>query len=413
MLSIITSGLNAAQKDLSVTANNLANAGTTGFKRSEATFLDVYSSDPSSNPRTQVGSGTALGEISRSNSQGQLKTTDNVTDLAISGRGFFTLAREDGSVIYTRAGNFTINSSGNIVDSEENKLQCFAVSATGEHASDLSSPTIVAEKSPGAAIVTLGANAGPQTMATLKIGGAVVDTRLVTEAELSVGYATFSSPLLTSAVAQKVTGSFDVTNLSIPVGSNNAGRTLLIRSEDTIIKRVLLKVTDTSPLSVDLPSMGSADVAKLSADFMDNGQSVVAAGQVSARYGDPRDSSSQYQGIFVQSLAIDIKGLINANYSDGSKTTIGAIALASFPYEAGLRPIGNTNFVESVDSGTPVITEAGAPAAGDIRSGALEQSNVDMTAELMQMLKAQQVYNGNARMMQTSVEMVSRITDKI
>ena len=148
MLSIITSGLNAAQKDLSVTANNLANAGTTGFKRSEATFLDVYSSDPSSNPRTQVGAGTALGEISRSNSQGQLKTTDNVTDLAISGRGFFTLAREDGSVIYTRAGNFTINSSGNIVDSEENKLQCFAVSATGEHASDLSSPTIVAEKSP-------------------------------------------------------------------------------------------------------------------------------------------------------------------------------------------------------------------------------------------------------------------------
>jgi flagellar hook protein FlgE len=413
MLSIITSGLNAAQKDLSVTANNLANSGTTGFKRSEATFLDVYSADPAADPRTQVGSGTALGEISRSNSQGQLKTTDNVTDLAISGRGFFTLARDDGSVIYTRAGNFTINSSGNIVDSEENKLQCFAVSPTGEHASDLSSPTIVAEKSPGTAIVTLGANAGSQTMATLKIGGTVVDTRQVTDAELAVGYATFTSPLLTSAVAQKVTGSFDVTNLSIPVGSNNAGRTLLIRSEDTIIKRVLLKVTDASPLSVDLPSMGPTDVAKLSADFMDNGQSVVAPGQMTAVYGDPRDSSSQYQGVFVQSLAIDIKGLINANYSDGSKTTIGAIALASFPYEAGLRPIGNTNFVESVDSGAPVITEAGAPAAGDIRSGALEQSNVDMTAELMQMLKAQQVYNGNARMMQTAVEMVSRITDKI
>jgi len=123
-------------------------------------------------------------------------------------------------------------------------------------------------------------------------------------------------------------------------------------------------------------------------------------------------ASSQYLGIFVQSLSIDTKGLINANYSDGGKTTIGAIALASFPYEAGLRPIGNTNFVESVDSGPAVITEAGAPAAGDIRSGALEQSNVDMTAELMQMLKAQQVYNGNARMMQTSVEMVSRIIDK-
>jgi flagellar hook protein FlgE len=59
------------------------------------------------------------------------------------------------------------------------------------------------------------------------------------------------------------------------------------------------------------------------------------------------------------------------------------------------------------------MTEAGAPAAGDIRSGMLEESNVDMTAELMEMLRAQQVYNGNARMMQTSVEMISRITDKI
>ena len=412
MLSIVMSGLNAAQKDLSVTANNLANAGTTGFKRSDATFLDVYSSDPSSNPRTQIGSGTALGEISRSNMQGQLKTTDNVTDLAISGRGFFTLARDDGSIIFTRAGNFTINSTGNIVDSEENKLQCFAVAPTGEHAAELSSPLIVLEKSPGSANVTLGANVGPQTMVTLKVGDAVVDSHLVSSAELTAGYATFTSPLLSSAVAQKVTGSFDVTNLSIPIGANDAGRTLLIRSDGAIVKRVLLKVTDASPLSVDLPSMKPEDAAKLSADFLDNGESVVGVGQMQTRLNDPRGASSQYLGIFVQSLAIDTKGLINANYSDGSKTTIGAIALASFPYEAGLRPIGNTNFVESVDSGPAVITEAGAPAAGDIRSGALEQSNVDMTAELMQMLKAQQVYNGNARMMQTSVEMVSRIIDK-
>ena len=131
MLSIVTSSLNAAQKDLSVTANNLANAGTTGFKRSEANFLDLYSNDPTADPRTLIGGGTQLGEIDRSTAQGPMKTTGNVTDLAISGRGFFTLARDDGSLIYTRAGNFTVDVNGLIVDSANNQLQGFTLGENG------------------------------------------------------------------------------------------------------------------------------------------------------------------------------------------------------------------------------------------------------------------------------------------
>lgn len=129
--------------------------------------------------------------------------------------------------------------------------------------------------------------------------------------------------------------------------------------------------------------------------------------------GSGQEITGEYQKVFVQGLEIGTKGLINANFSDGSKTAIGSLAIATFAYEPGLRPIGDTNFAQSVESGDPIMTEAGAPAAGDIRSGMLEESNVDMTAELMQMLKAQQVYNGNARMMQTSVEMISRIVDHI
>jgi len=124
-------------------------------------------------------------------------------------------------------------------------------------------------------------------------------------------------------------------------------------------------------------------------------------------------ATSEFRGIFVQSISVSSKGMIQENYSDGSKRFVGAIALATFPNEAGLKPIGNTDFVSCEASGEPTLTQAGAPYAGDIHSGTLEQANVDITQELMGMLKAQQIYNGNARMMQTAIEVTQRITDKI
>ena len=348
MLSIVTSGLNAAQKDLSITANNLANAGTTGFKRSEATFIDLYSNDPTADPRTLIGGGVAMGEIDRSTSQGPMKTTGNVTDLAISGRGFFTLTRSDDSVIYTRAGNFTVQADGSIVDSQDNKLQVFSLDANNKPLvqEDTTDVIVPAEKSPGLAKFSLlDANGVVRTdipvgaNVTFKLGGAAVGNPYsITSADRLVGFVTLTSNQFNSAVADQISASFD---------------------------------------------SGAADV------------------------------KGEFQKVFVQGLSIDTKGLISANFSDGTNKAIGSLAIATFAYEPGLRPVGDTNFVQSVESGDPVMTEAGAPAAGDIRSGMLEESNVDMTAELMQMLKAQQVYNGNARMMQTSVEMISRIVDKI
>ena len=355
MLSIITSGLNAAQKDLSVTANNLANAGTTGFKRSEASFLDLYSTDPSSNPRTQIGGGTTLGDITRSTGQGPLKTTGNVTDLAITGRGFFTLARDDGSLMYTRSGNFIVNTSGVIVDSQSNPLQCFKVDASGNPAIDqaLTSVTVPTEKSPGQARVSLSNN----TNITVGSGVSLFDTTTntnvgsttVSASDLAAGYVTITSSSLNSGLFDKAAGS------------------------------------DNRVVSYYQPTGLASQLGAV----------------------------PQYQSNFTQGLSIDTKGTISANFSDGTSSPIGGIAIANFPYEPGLRAIGDTNFAQSVDSGQPAMTGAGAPAAGEIRSGMLEESNVDMTAELMQMLKAQQVYNGNARMMQTSVDLVSRITDKI
>jgi flagellar hook-basal body protein len=115
--------------------------------------------------------------------------------------------------------------------------------------------------------------------------------------------------------------------------------------------------------------------------------------------------------VLMQGVSIDPKGQLAATYSNGATYTMGFLELANFANDGGLKDIGGNRFVQTGASGQPVITAAGAPKAGNIMSGALEQANVDITSELMDMIRAQQVYNGNARVLQTTVDTVTKITD--
>ena len=275
MLSVIMSGLKVAQKDLAVTANNLANSGTIGFKRSDANFVDVFASDPSSDPKTQVGSGAIADIVQRSMTQGAMTTTDRVTDLAIAGRGCFVLSAPleeggdpaDAGKMYTRAGNFGINASGAVVDGVGNQLMVFE--------------------------------------------------------------------------------------------SDDAG-----------------VINQESLVGASIPSRNEA-------------------------------------GALLQGISISSKGVVEARYADDSVLNVGVVALASFPNDGALKAIGGSKFIASGESGAAVYTPPGAPSAGDLLSATLEEANVDITQELMGMLRAQQIYNGNARMLQAAMEVASRITDKL
>lgn len=283
MLPIIMSGLNVAQKDLAVTANNLANANTAGFKRSNANFVDVFANDPSANPKTAIGAGAITDLVARDTSQGSMMATGRVTDLAIAGQGYFVLNAADAnagspSYVFTRAGSFNLDANGYLVNSAGAKVQV--------------------------------------------LGGPASDTMP-----------------------------------ELPAASGDAA--------------------SMSDAKIDFTKGGAADGPKL------------------------------------QGLTINSKGLITATYSDNSVSYIGYVGVANFPNAAGLKPIGSSNFIATGDSGVASFSSGGAPNAGDIMSATLEQSNVDITQELMKMLRAQQLYNGNARMLQTAVEISSRLTDKI
>ena len=290
MLSVTMAGLNAAQKEMNVTSNNLANASTVGFKRSYANFGDVFSSDPAANPKTAVGAGVLTSSISRDMSAGALKTTGRATDMAMDGRGFFITSNPDstdGAYTYSRAGNFGLDSDGFVVD-------------------------------PG-------------------------------------GYAVMAYP--TSLGADNTNTEYSsLTALQIPA-TYSAGETI--------------------------PDAENLNTTELTSD------------------------------VVLQGISISSKGEVQATYSDNNTYTMGFVAVANFANEGGLKPIGGNRYSSTGISGNPVTTVAGSPDAGNIMSGALEQANVDITNELMDMIRAQQVYNGNARMLQTTVETVSRITDKL
>lgn len=125
------SALNAAQQDINVTGNNIANSSTTGFKSSRANFGDVYAASVLGGGGSQQGSGVSLQQISQSFAQGNVKFTNNTLDMAINGEGFFVLRGESG-VSYTRAGNFGTDKDGHIVKSDGSRLQGFQASASGE-----------------------------------------------------------------------------------------------------------------------------------------------------------------------------------------------------------------------------------------------------------------------------------------
>jgi flagellar hook protein FlgE len=144
----------------------------------------------------------------------------------------------------------------------------------------------------------------------------------------------------------------------------------------------------------------------------------VAANAVSAQITSTGTTSKPASGVslatpILQSISIENDGRIGITYSDDTTVTAGYVAIANFPSESGLDPVGDTNFAVTLDSGAPIITRAGPPAAGRVLSSTLEQANVDMTQELTNMIRAQQVYNANARMLQTQADTISRITDKL
>ncbi len=391
--STALSGIQAASSDLGIIGNNVANSSTTGFKSSRAEFADVYAAGLVGGSDATIGSGVRLQNAAQQFSQGNISFTDNALDLAINGTGFFVLD-DNGSNIYTRAGNFSINADGAVVNNDGNSLMARLADSNGAITGGIAPMTLST------------ANVSPNPTALIE-SVVNLDSREVT---------TDSSWLLTSGVPDPA-GYNSSTSTSIydSLGNDHTA-TLYFSKLDpatnpnewnvrTVIDGTLLDTTSitfnddgtyNTPPSINITWNPGGGAAANQAFTVDLAQST--------QFGSNFAVNSLSQDGFTtgQLLGVDIdsEGIIFSRYSNGQSQPQGQIVMANFENSQGLQPLGSTTWAETFSSGSPVVGNPGTGGLGLIQSNALEDSNVDLTAELVKMIVAQRNFQANAQTIQ-------------
>ncbi|WP_243039277.1 flagellar hook protein FlgE [Dyella sedimenti] len=401
-LNTALSGINAAQSDLNVIANNIANANTTGFKGSRAEFADIYAVTGLNLNSTAVGSGVRLQDVAQQFSQGDIQTTDNSLDLAISGNGFFVVNNGSG-VTYTRAGDFQKDPSGYITTPDGSRLQIYPPNGAGGF--DTSTLTDFSW-------VTAQSNATATSQITMTSN---------LPANASVPANAFSTSDSTSYnAAAPVTvydsqgGSHQATIYYVKTGTNTWDANLYVDGQNAGTQAMTFDSTGqlTTPTNGTLAfntvnlSNGAAPLT-LSLNVTDTTQ-------YGTDYSAGTISQNGFEAGTLSNIDIDSKGVVTAYYSNNQNTQIGQVAIANFANVQGLRQIGDASWAASTDSGVAVMGTASVGQFGSIQSGALESSNTaDTTSQLVDMIQAQRDYQANAQVLSTDNTLASALFNAV
>jgi flagellar hook protein FlgE len=400
--SIALSGLTASSSNLDVTANNIANADTVGFKESRAEFADVYASGAVNLNTSVTGEGVRLASTSQQFTQGNISTSSSNLDLAISGDGFFTLKDANG-IVYSRNGQFAEDSNGNVVSSTGQALQVYPPLVNGGFntgaLSDLNLQT--AQSAPlqtttGTVILNLPAGATPPTVAPFDPTNSLTYNQSTsTTVYDSLGNA-YPATMFFSAVAANPasvppipanTWAVNMTVNGTPVGGAQ-DLTFSSAGAQTVPVGGALTFAGFTP-----PDGGTA----MSMSFNFNQTT-----QYGGAFGVTSITQNGYATGQLSTVAIDGAGIVSAVYTNGRSTQLGQLAMANFPNPQGLKQLGDTNWSETFTSGNVVQGTAASAGFGSIQSGALESSNVDLTTELVNMITAQRSFDANAQVITTA-----------
>ena len=411
------SGLRAANTDLEVTGNNIANASTTGFKRSRAEFGDVYANSLVSGSNT-TGSGVLVNSISQQFDQGNISFTDNSLDLAINGTGFFVVAESSGATAYTRAGYFGIDDEGYISNNSGSTLQGFLPTGTGTGVGG--TPTDLRVQSgdlaPSATsavdlLFNLDARGDAPSISPFNPNDA--DTfNSSTSLTLfdSRGQAQVLSTFYEKTAAENVWNmhayiSDDAGNLQNVISPAGGAGGVNPFFELTFGTDGLLTGTNPAALTIDNWNPQGSNQSSTNGSTVVTSDFTVHIG-TSTQFGSDFSIAAVDQNGFatgkLTGLEINATGEVFARYTNGEALILGQVAMALFSNEQGLNPLGGTGWSQSFESGEPVV---GAPLTGNlggIQSGALEESNVDLSEELVRLIIAQRNFQANAKTIETA-----------
>jgi len=377
------SGLRSHQAMLDVTGNNIANVNTTAFKASATQFQDTLSqmtsaaaapqNETGGTNAAQVGLGVQVTGISTNFAQGSAQATGKATDLMISGDGFF-VTQLGGETLYTRAGSFDFDASGNLVSPDGAFVQGYMADVDGNIPTGGATGTIslpVDAMAP-AVLTTRASFSG-------NLPSADVDT-IVTR-DLDVFDAAGNRSTISVNFTSTGDGEWSVTD-----AANTSSATLTADGEGGF--GVAGTLVTASGVTVDLDALQSFA-----------GETTVAASVVNGKAAGT-----------LESYTLGSDGILTGVFSNGDQLALGRIALANFVNPGGLEKAGGSGYRVTANSGGAVLGTAGVGGLGALLAGSLEMSNVDLSQEFTNLIVAQRGFQANARIITTSDELLQEIT---
>ena len=398
---ISLSGMNAANSDLNVTSNNIANANTTGFKQSRAEFGDVFPVSAYGLSRNTIGAGVRLNQVAQQFDQGNIEFTGKALDLAISGQGFFTLSNQ-GSSVYSRAGNFGADRDGYVVNPSGHRLQVYLPNASGQgfDTGRMSDLQLATGDSPPRATgdVQLGSNlpadAAPPVIAPFDS----TDPSSYNHTTSLTVYDSLGAPHTQSLFFVK-TANANEWQVHTEIDGTAVGGPTTLQYSDTGA------LASPNPGQFTLPAHDPGNGAAPLDITIDLGEST--------QYGESFGVSELVQDGHatgrLTGIEVSATGVVSARYTNGVSNALGQVAMTNFANPQGLQPLGDNGWAETFESGQPRRGAAGNSEFGLVQGGALEASNVDLTAQLVNMITAQRNFQANAQMISTQDQITQTV----
>ncbi|MGB3392804.1 MAG: flagellar hook protein FlgE [Stenotrophomonas sp.] len=400
--NISLSGINAANADLNVTANNVANVNTTGFKESRAEFADLFSATSYGLSRNAIGAGVRLTNVAQQFSQGNIDQTGRSLDLAVEGEGFFTLDM-NGYRVYSRAGNFQTDNAGFVVNPQGARLQVYAPNADGTRFDGaLTDLQLLTTDSPPrqSTMVNLGFTLPGNAAAPVVSPFDPADSNSYSHStggvtvydSLGVGHTQTSYFVKTGNPNEWEMHNFidgQAAGAATPLVFSDSGALVTPPPPSHIVLAPFTPTTGAGVVNLTLDVTGSTQYGEKFA-MRDVRQDGYASGKLNE-------------------ISISEEGVVYARYSNGADRPLGQVALTTFNNPQGLLSKGNNLWSETYASGTP---RTGAPDTSDfgqIQAGSLEASTVDLTEQLVNMITAQRNFQANAQMVSTQDQITQTI----
>jgi flagellar hook protein FlgE len=385
------SGLNGASRNLDVIGHNIANTATVGFKSSQAQFADVYASSLFGVGSLQVGIGTKIADIAQSFTQGNISATGNTLDLAITGEGFFQVSK-DGIVSYTRNGQFHLDSQGFLVDNSDARVQGYAA-ING-----------VLNTAPGSDLQVTFSTGQPQVTSTvdmaLNLNADEVAPLVAFDPADADSYNHNTSVTVFDALGSEHTMTLYFSKSAAAVAPGtvdwnvNAYLDGIAAGGSTITFPVntgqITPATNDFAITADVSVGGVSTPLPLTVNLANSTM-------FSGKFGVNTLTQNGFGKGDLDGLAVTKDGIVQAQYTNGQALTIGQLSLSSFINPNGLQSIGENHWIATPDAGTPNTQQPNSGVLGLVQSGAVEDSNVDLTAELVNLIVAQRMYQANAQ----------------